>query len=167
MYWRFATFILFLSYACASDLDRLIESNQAGAIVTLEILTVQDKKLLEVSYYSSDGMLASCKRLLTSERELLSMPLIKINQSGDSIIIWQSFNPVTNQIYLEITTFIRELGWSNPKTISADEGSPEPGNYQVHLTENGTAMIYWFLLSEDALSKSPKTTFIKIQELFD
>lgn len=80
---------------------------------------------------------------------VISMPEFEVNDSGDAIAVWESFDS-NNKVYVEAAIYSKNQGWQTSQRISDFSEEINPGEYTVHIDEQGYCSVLWKSLSENS-----------------
>lgn len=160
-------FVLMVELIFAGESNSIIQSNSDGETINIEVVALDGGVLLQATQFLQDGSSTPPYTISSPERDVVTLPLLSMNNTGDSVVIWQSLNGETNSICIEAATYSQNLGWSKPTIVTNDLDNLEAGNYRLHLNDNGQFIIFWSIISPDGKNITPKNTIIKISDLFD
>ena len=151
----------------ANDANTVFQSNGNGNAINVEVVVSGERVSLQATIFLGDGSIADVSPISSLDRDVITLPVVSVNQSADIVVVWQSFNPATNMICIEGAAYTQSLGWSEPNIITSDSDFVEAGNYRVQLNENGLFILFWSRIVPPKLNGVQATTILKISDFFD
>lgn len=158
--------LIYLNFGnCVASSNLLTQVSNDGEVISLEVV-IKDRAQIQAKHVAADGSCIDEHIVSSSEREVITLPQIEMNSMGDSVVVWQSVFLLKNLICLEVSAYIKGIGWSDPLIITNELQRVEPGNYTVKLSEEGSVIIVWTAIESNKSTPVYKSLSINMLDLF-
>jgi hypothetical protein len=148
-----------LLLASISTFQPSIVQDTHGNRVVLWLSLDESVISIHASMIFKNGDVIPSQVLSTRERDVVSAPKIEINQLGQMLVVWNSYDSKVHRHCLEAVTYSNDLGWS-PAVVLSDSSYEDVkvGDFQLSLDDEGHIAIVWTSL----LNKFPVNPQIRL-----